>query len=76
MKLTSKANLPFYAIIHVPVAPYKKDDDLNEYQKEMLQSMERGLNEAVNQEFRRMVLCVCVCGLRSNDLSWEVAEKM
>lgn len=74
VRLTSGANLPFYAIFHVPIAPYKKDDDLNNYQKVMLQAMERGLNEAVNREFRRVVLCVC--GLRSNDLLWEVAKEI
>lgn len=58
VKPTSGANPLFYAIIHVPIAPYKNGNDFDEYNKEMLQAMERGLNKAINQELWRVVLCV------------------
>lgn len=74
VRFTSWANLPFCGITHVPSILYQNNYELDKYQKLMLQAIKRGLSEAINREFRRVILCVC--GLHSNDFPWEAAEKV
>lgn len=72
--VTSGVLLPYFVVIHVPLREYSAEEELLEYQEEMVCALERGIDRANEQGCRRVVMCVD--GLRSNDLPWEQAEKV
>ncbi|MEQ2220803.1 hypothetical protein ILYODFUR_009272 [Ilyodon furcidens] len=71
--LTSGVDLPYYTVIHSPIAAYNKGENLKNYREKMWVALEEGLNAVINHSLRRTI---CLDGLRSHDLPWESAEKV
>ncbi|XP_043990584.1 uncharacterized protein LOC122841377 [Gambusia affinis] len=67
-------NLPYGAVILVPIDAYKKGDNLEDYRKKIWRGLERGLVAGNNEGMRRVV--VSVQGLRPPHLPGDTAQSV
>lgn len=69
--ITSRERLPCFAVIHLPIDEHQ-GKDFKTYQEKMLATLEKGLNQAAELHYKRVV--IYTNGIRSGSMLWEEAE--